>query len=53
MNVVSVWKTASSWCLLAEQQQEEEEEQEGGGGAGGAVWCRPIIQRSRPGGKLY
>ena len=28
MNVVSVWKTALSWCLLAEQQQEEEEEED-------------------------
>ena len=28
MNVVSVWKTASSWCQLAEQQQEEEEDEE-------------------------
>ena len=28
MNVVSVWKTASSWCQLAEQQQQEEEEEE-------------------------
>ena len=28
MNVVSVWKTALSWCLLAEQQQEQEEQEE-------------------------
>ena len=37
MNVVSVWKTALSWCLLAEQQQEEEEEDEEQGELSGVV----------------